>query len=143
MSNLIDLTIHEDRLQRAVQRARERHIIIPTFEQQRHPERVPDVIRQKLGGVGLWDLNPLNLFRITWHNEPVAHGGGFGGVNYLELPRELTGVDARIVVLIGKWFPTGAHKVGAAFGWPTRKATSSNWLRATSMKKTRRRLIDK
>ncbi|MCA9973453.1 MAG: pyridoxal-phosphate dependent enzyme [Anaerolineales bacterium] len=116
MSNLIDLTIHEDRLQRAVQRARERHIIIPTFEQQRHPERVPDVIRQKLGGVGLWDLNPLNLFRITWHNEPVAHGGGFGGVNYLELPRELTGVDARIVVLIGKWFPTGAHKVGAAFG---------------------------
>ncbi|MBT6614333.1 MAG: pyridoxal-phosphate dependent enzyme, partial [Deltaproteobacteria bacterium] len=29
---------------------------------------------------------------------------------------DLTGVDARIVAVVGKWFPTGAHKVGAAFG---------------------------
>jgi len=36
-------------------------------------------------------------------------------VNYLELPPALTGVPARIIVLVGKWFPTGAHKVGAAF----------------------------
>ena len=34
----------------------------------------------------------------------------------MEFPRELTGVDARIIGLVGKWFPTGAHKVGAAFG---------------------------
>jgi cysteine synthase len=46
----------------------------------------------------------------------VAHGGGFGPVNFVELPPELTGVPARIIQLIGKWFPTGAHKVGAAFG---------------------------
>jgi cysteine synthase len=37
-------------------------------------------------------------------------------VNYLEFPPGLTGVPARIVMLLGKWFPTGAHKVGAAFG---------------------------
>jgi len=37
-------------------------------------------------------------------------------VNYLELPKEITGVDARIILLLGKWFPTGAHKVGAAYG---------------------------
>ncbi len=36
--------------------------------------------------------------------------------NYLELPKALTGIDARIVVMLGKWFPTGAHKVGAAYG---------------------------
>ena len=113
---MIDLTIHEDRLERAVQRARERNIIIPTFKQMRHPELIPDTIKHKLDDVGLWDLNPLNLFRITWHNQPVAKGGEFGGVNYLELPPALTGVRARIVLLIGKWFPTGAHKVGAAFG---------------------------
>ena len=62
------------------------------------------------------DLNPRNLFRITWKNEPVASGGGFGGVNYLDLPSELTGVETRIVMLVGKYFPTGAHKVGATFG---------------------------
>jgi cysteine synthase len=46
----------------------------------------------------------------------VPFGGGFNGVNYMEYPSELTGVDARIITLVGKWFPTGAHKVGAAFG---------------------------
>jgi cysteine synthase len=61
-------------------------------------------------------LHPLNLFRITWKNEPVAKSGGFGGVNYIEFPTELTGVPARIVALVGRWFPTGAHKVGATFG---------------------------
>ena len=113
---MIDLTIHPDRLKRAVKRARERNIIIPTFAQQRNPALIPDRIKAGLKNVGLWDVNPLNLFRITWHNQPVVEGGGFGGVNYLELPKTLTGVDARIFVLVGKWFPTGAHKVGAAFG---------------------------
>ncbi len=114
---MIDLTIHsETALENAVKQARERNIIIPTFKQQRNPELIPDVIKKKLADVGLWDLNPLNLFRISWYNEPVPSGGGYSGVNYLELPPELTGVNARIVTLIGKWFPTGAHKVGAAFG---------------------------
>ncbi len=115
--NLIDLTIHdESALEHAIERARERNIIIPTFKQQKNPALIPDAIKTRLQNVGLWDLNPLNLFRITWHNEPVPHGGGFGGVNFIEFPKELTGVDARIVTLVGKWFPTGAHKVGAAFG---------------------------
>ena len=112
---MIDLTLHPDRLERAVKRARERDIVIPTFKQMKDPTLVPASIKQELGGVGLWDLHPRNLFRITWHNQPVASGGAFGGVNYLEFPKSLTGVDARIVALVGKWFPTGAHKVGAAF----------------------------
>ncbi len=112
---MIDLTVHPDRLERAVRRARERNIIIPTFKQMKDPALIPDRIKEQLRSVGLWDLDPLNLFRITWKNEPLARGGGFGGVNWMELPKALTGVDARIVVLVGKWFPTGAHKVGAAF----------------------------
>ncbi len=113
---MIDLTIYEDALNRAVNRARERNIIIPTLKQQQDPSLIPPAIVAKLKNVGLWDLNPLNLFRITWHNEPVAHGGGFGPVNFIEFPSELTGVPARIIAPVGKWFPTGAHKVGAAFG---------------------------
>jgi cysteine synthase len=112
---MIDLTIHPDRLARTVQRARERNIIIPTFKQQRNPALVPPAVAAKLKTVGLWDVNPLNLFRITWHNDPIEQGGGFGGVNFLEFPPALTGVPARIIAAVGKWFPTGAHKVGAAF----------------------------
>ncbi len=114
---MIDLeTIHEEQLERTVQRCRERNIIIPTFEEMKHPERIPELIREELKSIGLWDVHPRNLFRITWKNEPVSFGGGFQGVNYLEIPQELTGVPARILALVGKWFPTGAHKVGATFG---------------------------
>jgi cysteine synthase len=113
---VIDLTIVPEGLQRAIKRARERSIIIPTFKQQKDPGQIPGAIVSRLKNIGLWDIDPLNLFRINWHNEPVAHGGGFGDVNFVEFPKELTGVDARIVAIIGKWFPTGAHKVGAAFG---------------------------
>lgn len=112
---MIDLSLMEDRLERAAARAKERGIVIPTFEQMKDPSRIPGATRERLRGVGLWDLDPLNLFRITWKNEPVASGGGFGKVNTLEFPSTLTGVEARILALAGKWFPTGAHKVGAAF----------------------------
>jgi cysteine synthase len=112
----IDLTVIKDRQERAVERAKEQNIIIPTFAEQRNPELVPAKIKQELKGIGLWDVHPRNLFRITWKNEPVLSGGGFGGVNYIELPSRLTGTEARIFAIVGKWFPTGAHKVGAAFG---------------------------
>jgi cysteine synthase A len=112
----IDLTIYPDRLENTIKRARERNIIIPTFAQMKDPGLIPAKIKEELKSIGLWELNPRNLFRITWKNEPKEKGGQYDGVNYLELPKSLTGVDARIIVLVGKWFPTGAHKVGASFG---------------------------
>ncbi|MBQ1771001.1 MAG: pyridoxal-5-phosphate-dependent protein subunit beta [Clostridia bacterium] len=113
---MIDLTMNRDNLERTVVRARERGIIIPTFAQMRNPDLIPEKIKDKLKDVGLWDLNPLNLFRITWRNEPKSSGGTFGDVNFIEVPSALTGVKARIIILTGKWFPTGCHKVGASFG---------------------------
>ncbi|HPS38563.1 MAG TPA: pyridoxal-phosphate dependent enzyme [Candidatus Cloacimonadota bacterium] len=89
-------------------------ITLPTFAQMKDPTLIPQEIKDKLKGIGLWDINPLNLFRITWKNDVKT--GLFGGVNYLEIPTELTGVKARIIGLVGKYFPTGAHKVGAAYG---------------------------
>ena len=106
----IDLTVHPDRLERAVQRARERKIIIPTFAQMKDPSLIPAKYKDALSSIGLWDVHPLNLFRITWHNEPLASCGKFGGVNFLELPSSLTGVPARIIVLVGKWCPPGLTK---------------------------------
>jgi len=113
---LIDLTVHSEQLERSAAQARQRGIVMPTFAQMKDPSLVPTSIADKLRDIGLWDLHPLNLFRITWKNEPVPHGGGYGGVNYVELPSELTGVRARIIALVGRWFPTGAHKVGATYG---------------------------
>ncbi len=104
----------EKKLANAVKRCKERNIIVPTFAQMKDPSKVPDKVKKTLEGVGLWDLESQNLFRITWKNDMET--GQFGGVNFMELPSELTGVDARIIGIIGKYFPTGAHKVGATFG---------------------------
>jgi cysteine synthase len=113
---MIDLTVNKEQLERTATRARERGIIAPTFAQMKDPNKIPEKIKEQLKDVGLWDLHPLNLLRITWKNEPVKHGGGFGGVNYVEIPSEITGVKARVIALVGKWFPTGTHKVGATYG---------------------------
>ncbi len=113
---MIDLTKNREGLQHSIDRAREKGIIIPKFSQMRNPDLIPESIKSKLANVGLWDLNPLNLFRITWRNEPKEAGGKFGDVNFIEVPSSLSGVKARIIILTGKWFPTGCHKVGASYG---------------------------
>lgn len=114
--SMIDLTVDSEALQRTVRRLREKGVVLPTFEQMARPEKIPAAIRSKLADVELWGIDPLNLFRITWKNEPKEKGGLFGPVNYLKLPSVLTGVRAPIYGLVGKWFPTGAHKVGATYG---------------------------
>lgn len=113
---MINLTINQENQVRAVQRLKEKGILLPTFTQLRHPEQISEAVKDRLKEVGLWEINPLNLFRISWKNEPVGTGGRYGQVNYLEIPQSLTGVKARILALVGKWFPTGAHKVGATYG---------------------------
>ncbi|MCG8409479.1 MAG: pyridoxal-phosphate dependent enzyme [Phycisphaerales bacterium] len=110
------MQINEVVLEKTIARCRERGIVIPTFAQQRDPALIPDSIRTRLKNVGLWDVDPLNLFRITWKNEPVERGGLYNEGNWIEFPPAMTGVESRIIGLVGKWFPTGAHKVGAGFG---------------------------
>ena len=114
---MIDLRINKEGLAHNIQKAKENNIIIPTFAQMQNPELVPEKIKAKLTHTGLWDVDPVNLFRVTWKNEAKESGGLFQQTpNYIEFPSELTGVKARIVAMVGKWFPTGCHKVGASFG---------------------------
>ncbi|WP_457576856.1 pyridoxal-phosphate dependent enzyme [Desulfomarina sp.] len=113
---MIDLTVHEKILEKNIIYCREKGITLPTFAMMKNPDLVPDNIREKLKETGLWDLQPSNLYRITWKNEPRDSGGLFGDVNHFVLPPELTGCRAAIIMLAGRWFPTGAHKVGATYG---------------------------
>ena len=83
----IDLTINKTGLQHNIEKAKENNVIIPTIAQMQHPETIPEKIQEKLKTVGLWDVNPLNLFRITWKNEAKETGGLYQAVpNYVEIP---------------------------------------------------------
>ena len=105
---------NQEYLQRTIDRCRQQKIILPTFQQLKYPHTIPEKIQQQLETIALDEGHPLNLFRINWCND--AKTGKIGGINFLEIPKEITGVDARIVGLVGKHFPTGAHKVGATYG---------------------------
>ena len=127
MGRKIISQIREDVLARTVERCRERRILIPTFAQMKDPAKISPQVRKRLTQVGLWEIDPINLFRITWKNAPQEHGGLFGDGNWIEFPEALTGVPARIVGLVGKYFPTGSHKVGAGFGCLVPRLVSGNF----------------
>jgi cysteine synthase len=113
---MIDLNVNKAKQQQNAAYCKEKGIKLPTLAMMKNPDLIPDDIKEKLKTTGLWDVDPVNLFRITWKNEPKESGGLYGKVNHLLLPSALTGTRANIIVLTGKWFPTGAHKVGATFG---------------------------
>jgi cysteine synthase A len=121
------MQVNEKVLERTVKLLRERRIVVPTFAQMRDPSTAPQKIKDRLKQVGLWDVDPANLFRITWKNEPKEQGGLYNSGNWIEFPSALTGVSARVVGMVGKWFPTGAHKVGAAFGCLVPKLVSGQF----------------
>lgn len=124
---LINLKVNSKVRAKNIARCKEKGIILPTFKQMIDPSTVPAPIKKKLKETGLWDVDPVNLFRITWHNDPVEKGGGFGKVNYIEVPREITGTKARVIALVGKWFPCGVHKVGATYSCLAPALVSGNF----------------
>lgn len=81
----------------------------PTFEEMLHPQKIAPALRaDALAALDADPLNPLNLYNITWRdpNNEIYH---------LVLPKALTGVEAEIVLIYGGRFPSGSHKVGAAY----------------------------
>jgi cysteine synthase len=74
-----------------------------------HPSAIDPAVRaQAVAALKDDPLNPINLYNITWR-------GADDAIKYEVIPPEITGVAAPIVVLYGRDFPTGAHKVGAAY----------------------------
>lgn len=81
----------------------------PNYDEMLHPQMTEENIRaQALKALEEDELNPVNLFNITWKDEKNA-------VRKIVLPKELTGVDANIIVMLGNGFPSGSHKVGPAY----------------------------
>ena len=79
----------------------------PTFAEMREPARLPAALRVRAQEARADELDPANVFRLSWKAD--------GSVPHTVLPEALTGVRAPIVVLSGRAFPTGSHKVGPAY----------------------------
>ncbi len=80
----------------------------PTYREMLHPEELPTAFRRSAEAAQANELDPANLFNITWKNSQNQ-------VRHIVLPKELTGTQANIVVMVGREFPSGSHKVGPAY----------------------------
>ncbi len=79
----------------------------PTFAEMREPGLVPPELRERAREARARPLDPLNLWNLSWKAD--------GPVPHTVIPETLSGVPAPIVVLSGRHFPTGSHKVGPAY----------------------------
>jgi cysteine synthase len=102
-------------VERTVAHLRDAGVVLPTFAELADPSRIPAGVTERLAGVDPDAPDPWNLFRVHWFNGADRRGRASVPV-HVELPAELTGVAARIVVALGDRFPMiGAHKVLAAY----------------------------
>jgi len=108
--------VDQDVYARSVSHLRAAGVRLPTFAELANPSRISPEIIKALSGLEPDAPDPLNLFRVHWYNTEDRRG--LASVpGYIELPSALTGVEARIVVLLGRRFPLiVAHKVLAAYG---------------------------
>ena len=79
----------------------------PTFAEMRDPSLLPAPVRESARAARSRPLDPANLWNLSWKAE--------GAVPFTVLPEALTRVAAPIVVLSGRRFPAGSHKVGPAY----------------------------
>lgn len=80
----------------------------PTYDEMLHPQQIDPALKESIQKASHHELDPMNLFRITWKDDHQK-------VHYIVLPHALTGIDANVIVMIGKYFPSGSHKVGPAY----------------------------
>ncbi len=91
-------------------------IRLPKLSELASPSKIDTATREALRAVDPDTADPLNLFRVHWHNG-VDRRQAVETPHHLVLPPALTGVRAKIVVATGDRFPMiAAHKVLAAYG---------------------------
>jgi cysteine synthase A len=105
----------QENYESAVRRFRDARIVLPTFAELAEPSRIAPGVRAALADVDPDAAHPRNLFRVHWYND-AARTGTVSVPGHVVLPEALTGVPAKIVVVLGDRFPMiHAHKVLATY----------------------------
>jgi cysteine synthase len=113
---LPDRIVDEAVVERTARHLKARGVRLPTFAELADPRRLPPAVTARLRAVDPDAADAANLYRVHWFNDDARRGLATLPA-HLELPSSLTGVRARIVVLLGHLFPMiDAHKVLAAYG---------------------------
>jgi len=95
---------------------KKRGVILPKVSELSNPHSLDEDVKNKLKSLDKDAMDPLNLFRVHWFNNR-DHSSFSKVPEYVVLPSDFTGVEAKIIVNLGRLFPLiTAHKVLAAYG---------------------------
>ena len=95
---------------------KEKGVVLPTIDELKNPHTISEDIKNKVLKLDKDAMDPANLFRVHWFNKR-DHSKFLDVPEHIVLPSEFTGVDAKIIVNLGRYFPLiTAHKVLAAYG---------------------------
>ena len=95
---------------------KEKGVVLPTIAELKNPHTINDDIKSKVLKLDKDAVDPANLFRVHWFNKR-DHSKFLDVPEHIVLPSEFTGVEAKIIVNLGRYFPLiTAHKVLAAYG---------------------------
>ena len=95
---------------------KQKGVILPTISELQNPNSINEEIKNKVLKIDKDAMDPANLFRVHWYNKR-DHSKFLDVPEHIVLPSEFTGVDAKIIVNLGRYFPLiTAHKVLAAYG---------------------------
>ena len=110
------MSINESIISKTSKYFKGRGINLPKISELVDPHTINPEIINKLKSIDKNEANPLNLFRVNWFNNR-DHSSFLKAPEHIVLPSEFTGVDAKIIVNLGRYFPLiTAHKVLAAYG---------------------------
>ena len=108
--------IDRDAYDRNVDRLRGHGLVLPMISELADPVMKLCELAQDIASIDPDTSDPANLFRIHWHNDSERRGLTLIP-EHIVLDSNLTGVEARIIVVLGNHFPMiRAHKVLAAYG---------------------------
>jgi len=108
--------MNESNISKTSEYFKKKGVILPKVSELCNPHSINEDIKNKLKTVDKDSIDPLNLFRVHWFNNR-DHSNFSKVPEHIVLPSEFTGVEAKIIVNIGRLFPLiTAHKVLAAYG---------------------------
>ena len=108
--------MNESNISKTSEYFKKKGVILPTVSELCNPHSINEDVKIKLNTVDKDAMDPLNLFRVHWFNNR-DHSNFSKVPEHIVLPSEFTGVEAKIIVNIGRLFPLiTAHKVLAAYG---------------------------
>ena len=108
--------MNESNISKTSEYFKKKGVILPTVSELCNPHSINEDVKIKLKTVDKDAMDPLNLFRVHWFNNR-DHSNFSKVPEHIVLPSEFTGVEAKIIVNIGRLFPLiTAHKVLAAYG---------------------------